>query len=240
MAKMATCGKGGETETASLGSFAKRQIKYGSTSNHVVRREKYVKHVVKPTDTLQGLALHYGVTMEHIKRINKLWTTDSLFLRTTLDIPVPTESSPSSSDIETPGASPSEERFNPVTQAEESMSEGALGSPVKDCFQSLENVSDQTDSLLEESTADFLIRIDSSIAKSKDKARTLEKSILYPYDEVSHLRLRHQQYPYNNIQEHISSSDPSVPPQPLVMTQGRKVRSSLRRLEKVQDEIFEL
>ncbi|XP_013793302.2 lysM and putative peptidoglycan-binding domain-containing protein 2-like, partial [Limulus polyphemus] len=119
--------------------------------------------------------------MEHIKRINKLWTTDSLFLRTTLDIPVPAESSPSSSDIETPGASPSgtsEESFNHVTRAEESTSEGVLISPVKDCFQSLEQVSDRTDSPEEESTADFLIRIDSSIAKSKDKARTLEKNIL--------------------------------------------------------------
>ncbi|PRD36335.1 UNVERIFIED_CONTAM: hypothetical protein NCL1_09005 [Trichonephila clavipes] len=34
--------------------------------------------------------------------------------------------------------------------------------------------------------------------------------------------------------------DPSLMPQTVVMTKGRKVRSSLKKLEKQQDEIFEL
>lgn len=34
--------------------------------------------------------------------------------------------------------------------------------------------------------------------------------------------------------------DPSVTPQPVVMTKGRKIKSSLMKLEKEQDEIFEL
>lgn len=34
--------------------------------------------------------------------------------------------------------------------------------------------------------------------------------------------------------------DPNVTPQPVVMTKGRKIKSSLMKLEKEQDEIFEL
>lgn len=34
--------------------------------------------------------------------------------------------------------------------------------------------------------------------------------------------------------------DPSITPQPVVMTKGRKIKSSLKKLEKDQDEMFEL
>ncbi|KAM7315132.1 lysM and putative peptidoglycan-binding domain-containing protein 1 [Ixodes scapularis] len=78
----------GGNETALLGSFAKKQTKYGSTCKHVLRAGKTIKHMVQPHDTLQGLALRYGVTMEEIKRENRLWTSDSLFLRPWLAIPV--------------------------------------------------------------------------------------------------------------------------------------------------------
>lgn len=53
----------GGNETALLGSFAKKQTKYGSTCKHVLRAGKTIKHMVQPHDTLQGLALRYGVTV---------------------------------------------------------------------------------------------------------------------------------------------------------------------------------
>jgi len=37
--------------------------KYGSTSKHITRTESLVKHTVCSTDTLQGIALKYGVTV---------------------------------------------------------------------------------------------------------------------------------------------------------------------------------
>lgn len=37
--------------------------KYGSTAKHMMRTESLVKHTVCPTDTLQGIALKYGVTV---------------------------------------------------------------------------------------------------------------------------------------------------------------------------------
>ncbi|KAI8493725.1 LysM and putative peptidoglycan-binding domain-containing protein 1 [Branchiostoma belcheri] len=68
---------------------------YGSTKKFTVQ-ERYFTHQVSPSDTLQGISLKYGVTMEQIRRANKLYTNDSLFLRKTLNIPV-TEPQPSTS-----------------------------------------------------------------------------------------------------------------------------------------------
>ncbi|XP_075763697.1 lysM and putative peptidoglycan-binding domain-containing protein 1 [Pelodiscus sinensis] len=67
-----------------------RTRSYGSLikSTHSPVRERRVEHRLEPGDTLQGLALKYGVTMEQIKRANRLYTSDSIFLKTTLHIPV--------------------------------------------------------------------------------------------------------------------------------------------------------
>lgn len=54
-------------------------------------RERRLEHPLAPGDTLAGLALRYGVTMEQIKRANRLYTNDSIFLKKTLYIPIQTE-----------------------------------------------------------------------------------------------------------------------------------------------------
>nr|XP_004667201.2 lysM and putative peptidoglycan-binding domain-containing protein 1 [Jaculus jaculus] len=54
-------------------------------------RERRLEHPLEPGDTLAGLALKYGVTMEQIKRANRLYTNDSIFLKKTLYIPILTE-----------------------------------------------------------------------------------------------------------------------------------------------------
>ncbi|XP_062453801.1 lysM and putative peptidoglycan-binding domain-containing protein 1 [Rhea pennata] len=46
-----------------------------------------LEHRLEPGDTLAGLALRYGVTMEQIKRANRLYTSDTIFLKPTLLIP---------------------------------------------------------------------------------------------------------------------------------------------------------
>ncbi|KAI9999886.1 hypothetical protein NQD34_011729 [Periophthalmus magnuspinnatus] len=50
--------------------------------------QRRVEHTLQPGETLQGLALKYGVTMEQIKRANRLYTSDSIFLKKSLSIPV--------------------------------------------------------------------------------------------------------------------------------------------------------
>lgn len=54
---------GGGEEKTSISEIAKSHRKYGSTSNHMKRNEVLMKHIVRPGETLQGLALKYGVTV---------------------------------------------------------------------------------------------------------------------------------------------------------------------------------
>ncbi|XP_075048138.1 lysM and putative peptidoglycan-binding domain-containing protein 1 [Mixophyes fleayi] len=70
-----------------------RTRSYGSLvqSAYSPARIRKVEHLVQPGDTLPGLSLRYGVTMEQIKRTNRLYTNDSIFLKKYLSIPVLTE-----------------------------------------------------------------------------------------------------------------------------------------------------
>lgn len=50
-------------EKISIRESAKSLKKYGSTNNHHKRPEHYIKHTISRSDTLQGIALKYGVTV---------------------------------------------------------------------------------------------------------------------------------------------------------------------------------
>jgi hypothetical protein len=79
----------GGDERIAFGTMAKGQKKYGSTANNLKRMEEQNAFVynVQRGDTLQGLSVKFGVSTEQIRRINQLWTNDSLFLRDKLLIP---------------------------------------------------------------------------------------------------------------------------------------------------------
>ncbi|TNN41444.1 LysM and putative peptidoglycan-binding domain-containing protein 1 [Liparis tanakae] len=47
-------------------------------------RQRRVEHRLQPEDTLQGLSLKYGVSTEQIKRANRLYTNESIFLKKSL------------------------------------------------------------------------------------------------------------------------------------------------------------
>ncbi|KAM3615116.1 uncharacterized protein V6R79_023574 [Siganus canaliculatus] len=68
------------SRTRSYGSLVRSQL----SPVHQSR----VEHKIQPGETLQGLALKYGVTMEQIKRANRMYTNDSIFLKKSLSIPV--------------------------------------------------------------------------------------------------------------------------------------------------------
>ncbi|CAL1288918.1 unnamed protein product [Larinioides sclopetarius] len=115
--------------------------------------------------------------MEQIKRANKIWTTDSLFLRSSLDIPVDKEAltvSSISCDLGSPQQSPVKHCEN--------------GDSFMNCQTSID-LSNQLNSSIsdnngitgierEESAADFLIRIDSHIAQTKDKVQRLQNKVV--------------------------------------------------------------
>ncbi|KAJ3095268.1 hypothetical protein HDU97_007111 [Phlyctochytrium planicorne] len=65
-------------------------------------------HTIQSTDTLEGICIQYGCELSEIKRINKLWTSDSVHLRKVLYIPLhaPPPSSPEFQLRHAPSAHP--------------------------------------------------------------------------------------------------------------------------------------
>lgn len=70
--------------------------RYGSTNNlnsqnynsKLNRYSRIIVHKVELSDTLQCLELKYNSSMYEIKRLNRLWSNDSLYCKTHLNIPI--------------------------------------------------------------------------------------------------------------------------------------------------------
>ncbi|XP_008826470.1 lysM and putative peptidoglycan-binding domain-containing protein 1 [Nannospalax galili] len=136
-------------------------------------RERRLEHQLEPGDTLAGLALKYGVTMEQIKRTNRLYTNDSIFLKKTLYIPILTEP---------------RDLFNGLDSEEEQDGEGEVHQRKDEvCSHSLEKKNQETGSgqtngealptpqephppVHDLSASDFLKKLDSQISLSKKAA----------------------------------------------------------------------
>lgn len=198
---------------------------------------RIVKHQVQRGDTLQGIALKYGVTMEEVKRENRLWTTDSLFLREFLDIPVP--SSPSTGETSLPRqASPSPQRTVSLDTVE------------VDAVNKDENI------------RDFLGRIDTSIKKTKSQIKELNLpddgddnadngfnsqcppsvpglTLSPALDSVSY-----QNGSFSSLGDVTNNgrgfSNVEFSPKTTVVTSGRKVKTSLQKHRREHEQMFEL
>ncbi|XP_050070455.1 lysM and putative peptidoglycan-binding domain-containing protein 1 [Anopheles maculipalpis] len=85
-------------EKQSIRDSARSLKKYGSISGGsrspaaLQPTDALIRHDVERTDTLQGLALKYGCSMEQIRRVNRLLPTDTIFLRPFLMVPVAKDS----------------------------------------------------------------------------------------------------------------------------------------------------
>ncbi|CAK9802323.1 LysM and putative peptidoglycan-binding domain-containing protein 2 [Anthophora quadrimaculata] len=205
--------------------------KYGSTAKHITRTENLIKHAISATDTLQGIALKYGVTTEQIRRVNRLWASDSLFLREHLLIPVSSESPLSLDNIE--------ETEHHVVQSVSSPS--SITSSIDD----------------DSSVNDFLAKMDFSIANAKREVKRTqgnsefctEENDIYIQPHRASTKLRNS-LPLTSSTHTIPSTSETLRPSSsgdmhnfptaVVMTQGRKVKTSLQRLQQQQDEIFQL
>lgn len=261
----------------------------GHRSPALLATEALIRHDVERTDTLQGIALKYGCSMEQIRRINRLLPTDTIFLRPFLMIPVEkdspyyptdpaaiirpsslggllprlgtttTSSSASSSTVTTPGVDPSaiaeESAISPEEESRKNMEEflgkidSSIASTRKHIAESQRNsefVSSQSDDNIFSSGASM----NSSGYYSKPRAYSTASSSSSissyqqyhyggggggggPSSSSSHHYQRHQR-------QSSSGSTASDTSQLIVMTQGKRVQSSLQKLEKQQDELFEL
>lgn len=195
--------------------------------------------------------------MEQIRRANRLFANDSLFLRQHLMVPVNKDSPFYPKDAEqrinshmlskranTIAAPSSSKDFSPNDSMD------SLTSPTDD---------DEHRKYMEE----FLDKIDTSIASSKKMVREQQQnsdfitssqsddslyssgnSFINHNYELAHPSgsSSYQQYQSLNHQSarHSLGGVSNDSAQLVVKTQGRHVRNSLQRLEKQQDEIFEL
>lgn len=211
--------------------------------------------------------------MEHIKRANKLWTADSLFLRPTLSIPISDDSdlkSPVYSSSSSQASSPSnghKSLVKPVKislkDSEELSFKSSNGSIDAVANSGIENGTNGQPSVAshkrDESIKDFLSRIDSSISRTKDQVMQQEDKLSSQHSESDLFQIgRVRQSPsaaylhrhslnssraiHNSDRGSSSSlaSNGGLGDIPLVVTNTRTVKSSRRRLERKQDELFEL
>ncbi|KAM9124467.1 lysM and putative peptidoglycan-binding domain-containing protein 2 [Pangshura tecta] len=178
----ARSGSESESEAELSQSLARTKIRsYGSTASVAAPlAERYLEHRLSAGDTLPGIALKYGVTMEQIKRANKLFTNDCIFLRKTLNIPVISEKPLLFNGLNSL-ESPENEIIDislcgegPMTVQEESSSSPSPQEP-----------DNQPAAPEELSAKDYLHRLDLQIKLSKQAARKLKDEDIREEDEES-------------------------------------------------------
>lgn len=134
-------------------------------------RERRLEHQLEPGDTLAGLALKYGVTMEQIKRTNRLYTNDSIFLKKTLYIPILTEPRDLFNGLDSEEENDGEEEVHPSKDAIGSPSgkrkSPGSGRPNGTGLPPHQETSTPSHDL---SASDFLKKLDSQISLSKKAA----------------------------------------------------------------------
>ncbi|KAI4894451.1 hypothetical protein NFI96_023813 [Prochilodus magdalenae] len=165
---------GSESDSELSQSLARIKTRsYGSTAIAAAPLgEKYVEHRVADGDTLQGIALKYGVTMEQIKRANKLFSNDCIFLRHSLSIPVRTErpSLFNGLSLESPdGDSTTPQDFPCVSQSAEDVPSEPQDRP------SPPEPNTRPPQPEELSAKDYLHMLDLQIKRSKQAARKLKE-----------------------------------------------------------------
>ncbi|KAL7977967.1 hypothetical protein Chor_004954 [Crotalus horridus] len=139
-----------------------RTRSYGSLVSSPVR-ERRMEHQLRPGDTLQGLAVMYGVTTEQIKRANRLYTNDSIFLKKNLLIPVPTKPKALSNGL----------NFEEEEEEEEEEKAGEALPPESTKKQKQPRKNGSSGGSVPKhdlSAADFLFKLDSEIRRSKQAA----------------------------------------------------------------------
>ncbi|XP_015126466.1 lysM and putative peptidoglycan-binding domain-containing protein 2 [Diachasma alloeum] len=221
-------------ERLSIRDTSRKLKKYGSTSKHLIRNENLVKHFVCKSDTLAGIALKYGVTTEQIRRVNRLWASDSLFLREYLLVPVPKDSNT--------------QQFNEGIVRENSRGDCDVPSATHVASTSSDD----------SSVDNFLAKMDSSIASVKREIQKVQGQSSFMSDDEMFVQRRpgtrslrhsltHSTPPItstgSSMNHHMrSSSEDDVHdlPSAVVMTHGKKLKTSLQKLQQQQDEIFQL
>uniref|UniRef100_A0AC34FPJ2 LysM domain-containing protein n=1 Tax=Panagrolaimus sp. ES5 TaxID=591445 RepID=A0AC34FPJ2_9BILA len=137
-----------------------------STSSSGLRKaSQIIPHRVEPSDTLQSLELKYNSNMYEIKRINRLWSNDSLHCKTIINIPIydsPISQSHAGTPITSAAQTPTDgsKKFNPKKKIVGNSAAAAANLEVVNESETLE---------------DFFKRIDSSVKQTQKSVKRLIK-----------------------------------------------------------------
>ncbi|VDK42319.1 unnamed protein product [Anisakis simplex] len=143
---------------------------YGSTArpqNSTHRYKSIIRHQVEPSDTLQGLVLRYNTSMTEIKRLNRLWSNESLYLMEYVNIPI-YEAEPIASDSVNINSCVEMDSSQKKIRSQSSSSSSALffGAKSLDDRQQQHNQGTMNEEITE-SVQELFKRIDSNIDKTK-------------------------------------------------------------------------
>lgn len=255
-------------EKQSIRESARSLKKYGSTSYNMRSNEVVIRHEINKTDTLQGIALKYGCTTEQIRRANRLFASDSLFLRQYLLVPVEKSSEffqsldpTDSCDSPCPPALPSRpysiagiELLDKATaDAKTRTNQKNKSSKQSKSLDSIVTMSPEEEN--RKCINDFLNKIDSTISESRKYVEKSKDIVMSQSDGnfFSTTDTRHRKYDnrlnnsyrnsdmhFQNHTRHSSTGSSSDTTHLLNTTQLRRVQNSLKKLEKEQDDFFEL
>ncbi|KAK0407243.1 hypothetical protein QR680_019100 [Steinernema hermaphroditum] len=134
---------------------------YGSTSDlnspstSTLKYSELVRHEVSPQDTLRGIVVRYSSNMYELKRINRLWSDESLHCKTHVFVPLYSQSENGNTVGGTPPVG------TPKTPQKRSETPGAKKR------ESLKDI---------ESMKEIFRRIDSNMKVTKKQVRRMEKS----------------------------------------------------------------
>ncbi|BFZ25698.1 hypothetical protein BsWGS_28737 [Bradybaena similaris] len=187
-------------ERRGLHQSLRSQMGYGTASQTLApnkttpKTRKFISRRLLRTDTLMGITLKYGVTIQELKKENKLWNNDHLFLRENLLIPLTPENeglldendtivvcdgssssaaSPSSPHSHLPNGDLVDSPLSPSSQKSSGVhhsgsSHGGISNGA--------STSTSSSSKPTSSTSDFFAKYDTSIARLKGDVAKMEKN----------------------------------------------------------------
>ncbi|BFZ14065.1 hypothetical protein BsWGS_17104 [Bradybaena similaris] len=248
------------SERQGLHQSLRSQMGYGTavltaaTRKTTPRTRRFISRHLLRSDTLMGIALKYGVTVQDLKKENKIWNNDHLFLRETILIPLTSEneaildendiivvfdgtsshtSSPSSSHSHLPNGedagSVSTSGTHPEVSAGTAVKARSMSTP-----------------------SDFFSKYDSNIAQLKGDVAKMEQSAagleeVLDANPLPQRRDSASSIPSTNSpSQRRESSGPDEEnieapvPQALPLSSNKQIKSAMENLEQISDDIYEL
>ncbi|XP_001638649.2 lysM and putative peptidoglycan-binding domain-containing protein 2 [Nematostella vectensis] len=246
-------------EGSSLSGRYESQKSYGSTTNPIKSGvdTKLVGHVLQESDTLQGLAIKYGVPMEDIRRVNKLWASDSLYILKIIKIPIKTESDFASLGDEeanclesstAPIPSVSKERMNVIHDAADENGDDIDGACISvntegftcDLNNGKGKPAGKKEQIKSDPMAKFLSRLDSQIMQNVEKSEKLIKQS--GPQVIQSLERRNPNSPSSDedLFRPLSYGARRGTQEPAPAATGRFVSRARSKLNHTEDQFFEL